>query len=103
MAYIVIEFTWPNEKTSQIIETAYEVKKKFPYDKDLVTEVIPGITKLTKDGPRSITILDVKDGKLEAALLSIVPGNNMFSNIEGLIISVDVYWSGEVIVEKMGS
>jgi hypothetical protein len=102
MPYVVTTSLYPYEKASECGEKWLEALKKYPYDENLGTMIVPAAVKSTLDGTTSIGILEVKEGKLEEALIYTGRFMSVFRGIEGFTTSIDVYYTGAEAMANVG-
>lgn len=84
MGYIFSTVWFPPAKGEEVGKKFLEVAKKFPPDKSLGKTVFPGALMRTKSGIKSISMFEVKEGKLEAAIEKINKVLAAYSEIEGV-------------------
>ena len=92
MPYIVVRTCWPSAKIPEIIKIAIEVAKKYPPDDSLGEDIVPNAVKATTDGIKTISVTEVKEGKLEEAIKRTNNSVVMYAPIEGFEASIEV-WS----------
>ena len=93
MPYMVVTSWVPLGKIKEAVEVYIEVRKKFPPDRSLGKELIQGIAKIEGNKARTLTINEVKEGKLEEAILRQQEAMVMFHDIEGYEYSIDILLS----------
>ena len=89
MGYIFSTIWFPPVKGEEVGKKFLEVAKKFPPDKSFGKTVFPGALMRTKSGIKSISMFEVKDGKLEAALERVNEVLAAYSEIEGVNSTVE--------------
>jgi hypothetical protein len=67
MPYIVVQSWYPSAINIEVTEKYLEVLKEFPFDRSLGKETIPIAATATKNGIEIISVMEVKQGKLEEA------------------------------------
>jgi len=102
MPYIVETLWYPTDKAMEAVEKYFEVLKKFPLDESLADEVVPGAVTTGRQGVEAMTILDVKEGKLEATLERSRNAMSMFMGIPGIEYSVRVHLKVEEALATVG-
>jgi hypothetical protein len=95
MPYLVVRSWWPSDKTSEVVNKAFELFSKYPADPSLSEEVVGNCVKATKSGIVNISIDEVKPGKLEEALARNNKYNAEYIDIVGYECSIEV-WSTAV-------
>jgi len=96
MPYLIGFMKWPTDKTDELVKKAFEVVKKYPEDRSLGEPVIPNAFKGGLEGMRSITITEVKKGKLEEAITRSREMAMMYAaSVEGFEYSIEV-WATQV-------
>jgi hypothetical protein len=99
MPYIVLTARFPLNKATEVAEKYIEERKSFPPDRSLVKELVPNAIKVDKDKIKSIYIAEVKEGKLNEALIRQQNAMIMYHDIEGYEYTIDFYFN---VVEAMG-
>lgn len=84
MGYIFSTVWFPPSKGEEVGKKFLEVAKRFPPDKSLGKTVFPGALMRTKSGIKSISMFEVKEGKLEAAIERVNEVLAAYSEIEGV-------------------
>ncbi|MHA1508659.1 MAG: hypothetical protein ACTSO6_08155 [Promethearchaeota archaeon] len=84
MVYIFSTVWFPPTKGEEVGKKFLEIAKKFPPDKSLGKTVFPGALMRTESGIKSISMFEVKEGKLEAALERVNKVLAAYSEIEGV-------------------
>lgn len=102
MPYIVTTSLYPYEKAPECGERWLEALKKYPYDENLGTVVVPAAVKPTLEGTTAIGIMEVKEGKLEEALTYMARFMSVFRGVEGFKNSIDVYYTGAEGMANIG-
>lgn len=96
MPYLVAFAKWPTDKTAEMVKKAIEVVKKYPEDRSLGEPVIPNAFKGGLEGMRSISITEVKKGKLEEAITRSREIAMMYAaSVEGFEYSMEV-WATQI-------
>jgi hypothetical protein len=98
MVYLLFTIWFPPHKGEEVGKKFLEYVKKFPEDRSLGKTVLDGALMRTKNGIKVITISEVKEGKLDAAL---VRANNLlafYSEVEGVNSRLDTM---STLVEAM--
>ena len=90
MPYVVTTIWFPPQKSREIGQKALEVIKKVAGDKYVGKNVIPGALMRTKDGIKGITIAEIKEGQLEAAIAQANDMIEMYSEVEGVNAQIDI-------------
>ena len=68
MPYIVTTGWYPTDIEKEITEKYFEVVKQYPFDRSLGKDSIPVAITTNKKGVKILSIMEVKEGKLEDAL-----------------------------------
>jgi len=103
MPYIVTASKWPSDKTNEAVEVFAEMTKKYPPDESLGTMLVQSAVKSTKKGIKSLTVMEVKEGKLEAAVARSAEMMQMFHKVVGYESSIDVWLTVEEALAAMGA
>jgi hypothetical protein len=67
MPYIIVQAWYPTEVNIEVVEKYFEMLKEFPFDRSLGKETIPVTSNTNKNGVEIISVMEVKQGKLEEA------------------------------------
>ena len=92
MPYLIVRSCWPSARIPEIIKKAIEVLKKYPPDDSLGEAIVPNAVKTTTDGIKTISVTEVKKGKLEEAIARTNEALVMYAPVEGWEASIEV-WS----------
>ncbi|TFG15198.1 MAG: hypothetical protein EU535_02165 [Promethearchaeota archaeon] len=92
MPYLIAIAKFPSHTGNAVGKTYIEMLKKYPPDNSLGEDLIPAAVKRTSKGVTSITITEVKKGKLEEAFKRSMDQLAMFNDIQGYEVSLEV-WS----------
>jgi hypothetical protein len=95
MPYLVSKSWWPSDKTTAVINKAFELFPKYPPDPSLSEPVVPNCVRATDKGIENITIAEVKKGKLEDAITAAQKYSVEFHDIVGFEYSVEV-WATQI-------
>ena len=68
MPYIITTGWYPTDIEKEITEKYFEVVKQYPFDRSLGKDSIPVAITTNKKGVKILSIMEVKEGKLEDAL-----------------------------------
>ena len=99
MVYLFIKIIYPVSKAEEVAKKYIEVQKKYPPDRTLGKEIIPGAVHTTIDGVSVISIYEVKRGKYEEAFEYLAKILLEYSVIEGYKFEVE---TRATLVEAMG-
>ena len=102
MPYLIETIWYPSDKVMEVAEKYFEVIKKFPPDGSLGNEVVPGAVTAGQQGIEVMTILDVKEGELEAALERSRKAMAMYIGIAGLEYSIQLRSTIEEALASVG-
>jgi len=67
MPYIIVQIWYPTDLNTEVTEKFLEVVKEFPFDRSLGKETIAVASNTNKNGTEVISVMEVKQGKLEEA------------------------------------
>ena len=90
MPYIVVKSQWPSNKTTEVVNKAFEIAPKYPSDPNSES-IIPNCVKASGDGIVNLTIIEVKKGKFEEAFTRTTQYWAEYHDIEGFEYSVEVW------------
>lgn len=102
MPYIITSLQFPTHKVEETVATFFEELKKFSPDETLGTTVVQGAVTNTTQGMKTMTIMEVKKGKLEEALKFATKTTAMYNDIVGLEYSIDVWLTAEEALVGLG-
>jgi len=102
MPYIIENMWYPTDKAEEVVEKYFDLLKKFPPDESLGKEVVPGAVTVGRQGVEAMSILDVNEGKLEAALERSRNAMAMYMGIAGLEYSIRLYSTIEEALATVG-
>jgi len=100
MPYIVVTGWYPTDIAEEIAKKYFEMLKQYPFDRSLGKETIPVAVTTNKNGVKFLSVMDVKEGKLEDALTWASKRMVYFQSIKGYEYKVRV-WS--TVVEALES
>ncbi len=91
MVHIMATAWWPPNPTkgAEIAKKGYDAAKKFPADESLLTLLVQGFMG-DKIGTKSISIWNIKEGKLEDALTRIMDEMRFYAEVEGFTYKLDL-------------
>ena len=98
MPYIVVTGWYPTDIGTEIANKYFEMLKQYPFDRSLGKETIPVAVTTNKKGVKLLSVMDVKEGKLEDALTWVNSRMVLFQSIKGYEYKIRV-WS--TIVEAL--
>jgi len=101
MPYYVITSWFPTNKAVEVANRYLEERKKYPRDRSLGKIVVEAI-KPSENGIMTIGIMDVKEGKLEEAILRQQNIQVMYHKIEGYRYKIDVWWNPAEALAMIG-
>lgn len=91
MPYLIVFQWYPSHKTLEVVKKSLEMMPRFPPDKSLGTQIIQSAVNTDKNGVKVISIWDIKEGKLDAAIKKVMPFYAGLHNIEGYEYSIEVW------------
>ena len=98
MPYIVVTAWYPTDIATEIANKYFEMLKQYPFDRSLGKETIPVAVTTNKKGIKILSVMDVKEGKLEDALTWASSRMVLSQSIKGYEYKIRV-WS--TIVEAL--
>lgn len=94
---------FPADKSAEAGKVYLEVDKQFPRDKTLSKLLVPVAVKVTPEGMKSISISEVKEGKIREFLERVYEQILLFSKkIEGYKANIEVFMSGVEALPLVG-
>jgi hypothetical protein len=91
MPYIISRMWWPSDKTSEVVNKAFEVAPDFPPDPSISTQVVMNAVRATEKGVMNISIDEAKPGKLEEAIERASRNMVNYHDIVGFEYSIEVW------------
>jgi hypothetical protein len=104
MPFVVIFMKYPTHIVNEVVQKAVEAnqKKMFPDEEDLYEVLVRSAWKTTAEGLKAMSVIQVKEGKLEEVLKSVYKEMLYFSELEGLESNVEVWGTWREAFELMG-
>ncbi len=100
---MIVTTTWfPVGKSSEVGKIYLEVLKQFPPDKTIAKAIVRVGVRTTKDGMKSFSIFEIKEGKLKEFMDNYYKQILMFSEIEGYRSEMELYMSGAEALPLIG-
>ena len=100
MPYIVVTGWYPTDIGTEVANKYFEMLKQYPFDRSLGKETIPVAVTTNKKGIIVLSVMDVKEGKLEDAYNWVGSRMVLFQSIKGYEYKIRV-WS--TVVEALES
>ena len=103
MVMVVTTGWWPHSVSADIGKAYIEVMKKYPADRNLYKQAVTACVKATQDGFKSLTVDEVKEGKLKETLDLVYRRLLMFGDlVKELKYEISVYMSGAEAMPMVG-
>ncbi|MFX1406779.1 MAG: hypothetical protein ACFFBW_07485 [Promethearchaeota archaeon] len=102
MVILISTTKFPLSKAKAVAERYIEVSKKYPPDKSLEKHILRMAARIRGDEVESITVSEVKEGKLAEVLKRGIEQQLLYSDIEGMKFKVDTYFSGTEALAMVG-
>ena len=100
---MVVSTSWfPTSKSSEVGKKYLEVLKQFPPDKTIAKVIVRVGVRTTKEGMKSFSIFEIKEGKLKEFMDIAYKQILMFSEIEGYRSEMEFYMSGAEALPLIG-
>ena len=100
---MIVTTTWfPAGKSSEVGKIYLNVLKQFPPDKTIAKAIVRVGVRTTKDGMKSFSIYEIKEGKLKEFMDNYYKQILMFSEIEGYRSEMELYMSGAEALPLIG-
>jgi hypothetical protein len=100
MPYIFVTSSYPSDLADETVEAYFKMLKEMPFDRSLAKETVQVACQTTPKGVKTVSIIDVKEGKLTEALLWEYKRMGYFMGIKGFEYKIRV-WTN--IVEALDS
>ena len=84
MPYIIVQICYPSHRSTEVREKYIEIIKEFPFDKSLGKETIPVASNTNTNGIEVMSVVEVKQGKVEEAWKWGRNRMRVFQEIKGL-------------------
>ena len=102
MVYIMITIWFPGTKSPEVARASFQEQKKYPEDESIGKYIIYGAVRSTEEGGRALAIFEPKEGKEREALLWVSKRLFLYSSIEGVRYTSEVYATYEEALEIAG-
>ena len=102
MPYLVVFTRWPSDKVPEVVKKSIEVTRKFPEDTSLGEAIVPNAIKGSMEGMRTLSVTEVKKGKLEDAIDRAVAMLVMYQSVEGFEYSLEIWRTVEEAYAAIG-
>ena len=102
MVYIVITAWYPTDIMDEVVDTYFEVLKQMPFDRSLGKETIQVAVSSSKKGIKTMSISEVKEGKLEEALAYASKRLVPLQRIKGFEVKTRVWLTVFEALENIG-
>jgi len=102
MVLIVINGWFPAKNSAEAGKKYLEILKKFPRDKTLGKVIVPVGVKITKEGMKTFSVMEVKEGKFKEAMELSYNRLLAYSEIEGYTAEIEIYMSGTEALPLVG-
>ena len=100
---MIVTTTWfPVGKSSEVGKIYLEILKQFHPDKTIAKAIVRVGVRTTKDGMKSFSIYEIKEGKLKEFMDNYYKQILMFSEIEGYRSEMELYMSGAEALPLIG-
>ena len=93
MPYVILTAWFPPHKSMEVAKQAIEIVKKVSGDNYVGKNILPGAVMRTKDGIKGITIAEIEEGQLQAALDQANDMAQMYEEVEGLTSEITIWGS----------
>jgi hypothetical protein len=102
--YLFLFTKWPSDKAAEVVKKAIEGVNKFPRDESAWDDLTPGnAIKATGDGVETISVLNVKKGRLEEAYFHTQKVANFYATaIQGFEYRIEVWSNAEEAYGSIG-
>lgn len=94
MPFIIGRMWYPSHKQSEVVKKYLATANKYPMDEDVAEQLCAPVNTSDK-GVEVMGIWNVKEGKLDQALITLRRGYYEFINIEGVEYSIRVWYTFE--------
>ena len=100
---MVVSTSWfPTSKSAEVGKKFLEVVKQFPPDKTISKVIVRVGVRTTKDGMKSFSIYEIKEGKLKEFMNLAYKQILIYSEIEGYKTEMEFYMSGVEALPLVG-
>lgn len=102
MPYIFVEAWYPTDIVPVVADKYMEMLKEFPFDKSLGKETIPVAVSSGRKGIKVLSIMEVKEGKLQEAITWV--GSRMigFQSVKGFEYKTRIWSTVVEALEPLG-
>jgi len=91
MPYIFTTSSYPTDLRDEVVEAYFKMLKEMPFDKSLGKEIIQVAVTTNPRGVESLSIMNVKEGKLTEAYLWTFKRMSYFQLIKGFEFKIRVW------------
>ena len=102
MPYIVVTIWYPLDIIQEVVDKYFEMLKQYPFDRSLGKETISVASTTNKEGIKSISVVEVKEGKLREALDFAGNRMRMFNDIKGFNYKTRIWTTVAEGLEGLG-
>lgn len=102
MVIIISTTKFPLSKGKEVAERYIEVSKKYPIDKSLEKQILRLAVRIKGNDAESISISEVKEGKLEEVLKRATEQQLLYMDVEGIKFKVKTFFSGVEALPMIG-
>ena len=100
MPYLFTTSSYPTDLRDEVVKAYFKMLKEMPFDKSLGKETIQVAITTNPKGVKSLSIANIKEGKLTEAILWTYRRMTFFQEIKGFEYKIRVWTS---IVEALDS
>ncbi len=102
MVLIISTTRFPISKAQEVSERYIEVAKKYPPDRSLEKVLVRMAARVIDDEVESISVSEVKEGKLEELIKRATEIQVLYRDIEGMKFRVETFLSGVEAMPMIG-
>jgi hypothetical protein len=102
MPYIFTTSSYPTDLREEVVEAYFKMLKEMPFDRSLGKETIQVAVTTNPRGAKTVSIMDVKEGKLTEAILWTYKRMAYFQLIKGFEYKVRVWTNIVEALESIG-
>ena len=102
MPYLFTTSSYPTDLRDKVVKAYFTMLKEMPFDRSLGKETIQVAVTTNPKGVKSLSIMNVKEGKLTDAILWTYKRMTFFQEIKGFEYKIRVWTSIVEALESIG-
>ncbi len=91
MPYLFTTSSYPTDLRDEVVEAYFKMLKEMPFDRSLGKETVQAAVTTNPKGAKTLSIMNVKEGKLTEAILWTYKRMTNFQDIKGFEYTIRVW------------